>query len=109
MSAVNSLYAKITCRNCGGESRREVQFKFGDTYANKYELSDTLRWGGNDIGHSGVRRVVVDGAARACPICGDGDLDFEIWIENDRITRVEPLSGRFDFTAVNRTYIVVDP
>jgi hypothetical protein len=73
-----------------------VQFKYGDTWQYDYSVGDHLRWGGNDIGQPGAVEVVVAGIAEVCPVCGcDVEEEFEVWIRDDRIDAVVPVSGRY--------------
>jgi hypothetical protein len=109
MGAFNVLRAEATCPQCGNSPEVEVQFKYGSTWQREYAIGDVLSWGKNDIGEPTHERVVADGAAGPCPSCGyDGDWDLDIFIERDRITRVEPRSGRYDFVTNGRTYVVLD-
>jgi hypothetical protein len=87
-----------------------VQFKYGATWQYQYAMGDRLRWGANDTGVPGRKTVVADGAADArCPSCEyDGDWDFYVFIERDRIVRVAPADGSYDFLAVDAPYVVLD-
>lgn len=90
-------------------SRRSlvIQFKFGTTYQLEYSLGDELSWGGNDIGPRGKSRVVLDGCAETpCPACGSPD--FYVFLEKDRLIKVEIANGRHDFVMAHPTFLVLE-
>lgn len=93
MSAFNVLSARATCPNCNHRVDFEVQFKYGDTWQHSYRLGDTVRWGGNQIGVPGRRKVLVEGVGGPCPDCGKDCIDFDLLIENDKLVRVESVRG----------------
>lgn len=108
MSAYNIVAGvQATCPRCRTVVSIGVQFKFGATRQYRYALGDALLWGINDIGIPGQERIVADGAAEsACPACGfDGDWDFYVFIERDRIIRVTQADGTHDFVRAGRTYL----
>jgi hypothetical protein len=109
MGAFNIVRTTAVCPACHQHVCIPVQFKYGATWQYDYHVSDQLRWGGNDIGTPGKHCVVVDGVAEGrCPHCKyDGEWDFYIFIEQDKITRVEPANGAYNFASANRTYIVL--
>jgi hypothetical protein len=106
MGAFNTVEISGTCPCCKNEVSLEVQFKYGDTYQHHYKLDDVITWGGNDIGKPGRSRVVVDGMA-GCPAC-DCDLDYEVWLEKDRIVAVKPATGAYDFVSIHGEPIVIE-
>ena len=110
MSAYNTVRANLACPSCKSEMGVRVQFKFGDTWQHEYELGDVLRWGGNDVGERAVAHAVVDGAVeKCCPNCGyQADWDVYVHVRHDRLDRIEPADGRYDFAKVGRTYIVLE-
>jgi len=88
-----------------------VQFSYGNVWAYEYRVGDRLNWGCDfpdkpyahrlDVGRPGTQQVVVLGTAEGCPICGYGVeelLDYEVWVEDDRITKVQPSTGRYHVT-----------
>ncbi len=83
MGMFNVLRVPETCASCGSAIQRRVQFGWGDTWLHEYDVGDTLRWGGNDIGDPGMRRVVVEAAAENCPVCGADGPEGEVIIERD--------------------------
>jgi len=89
MSAYNRLRAVARCPNCGETSEQVIQFKFGDAWLTEYAIGDTLRWGGNDIGRPGVKKVIVLGAGEECPVCHRRGEDFSVVIERDVLTAVD--------------------
>ena len=109
MGAFNTVRAAATCPRCQALIEIKVQFKYGDTWQHEYGLGDSLRWGGNDIGVPGKRSVVVDGVAEPpCPKCGfDGEWEFYVFVEGDRISRVLQADGTYDFVRAGRTYLVL--
>jgi hypothetical protein len=108
MGAFNVLLVRTRCASCGEEADLHLQFKYGDTWQMEYKLGDKLRWGGNDIGTSGPRRVVLDAPAEPCPNCGFQE-DFEIFVESGRLTRFQRASHQYDFTAHQESFSVLDP
>lgn len=109
MSAYNTVSVKLKCPVCGSDVTVPVQFKYGNTWQFHYDIGETLRWGGNDIGERGKKRVVVDGVvAGKCPNCSyDGEWNAYIHVENDRVVRVENATGEFDFVAAGSNYLVI--
>ena len=109
MGAFNMVKTQATCPACGQIVEIAVQFKYGDTWQHTYKISQPLRWGGNDVGKPGKAWVVVDGVAETpCPHCGfDDEWNFYVFLVEDRIVRVEPATGEYDFARVQSTYIVL--
>lgn len=91
MSAFNILQSQGLCPHCGANGPFEIQFKYGDTWQHAYSLGESLRWGGNDVGEPGHERVRVEGIGGPCVKCGEEFLEFDIIVENDRITAVHPV------------------
>lgn len=91
MGAFNTLLANATCPVCKKISMFDLQFKFGDTWQHKYEVGQRLKWGGNDIGTSGLSKVAVEAIGDPCPNCGTDNLNFNVVIESDVIVGVEGL------------------
>jgi hypothetical protein len=109
MGAYNVVTIDSPCIHCAEKVPVRVQFKYGDARQHEYSVGDSLRWGGNDIGESGHRRVVVDGVGERCPRCRyDGERNFYVFVENDVIKAVEPASNRYDFATIGQTYIVLE-
>ena len=96
MSAFNILTADASCPSCGKTARFDIQFKYGNTWQLRYSIGDALKWGGNDVGEPGHKKVVAEGAAGPCPHCRAEHLDFAVRIEDDRIASVEPSSAAAD-------------
>jgi hypothetical protein len=109
MGAFNLVKTQATCPACDQTIEIAVQFKYGDTWQHTYTISQPLHWGGNDVGKSGKAWVVVDGVAETpCPHCGfDDEWNFYVFLVEDRIVRVEPATGEYDFARVQSTYIVL--
>jgi hypothetical protein len=106
MGAFNTVEISGTCPCCKNEVNVEVQFKYGDTYQHHYKVGDLITWGGNDRGKPGRSKVVVYGVA-VCPIC-DAELEYEVWLESDRIVAVKPATGTYDFVSEGVGYIVLE-
>jgi hypothetical protein len=107
MGAFNVLQVRLRCLSCKEQVGLRLQFKYGDTWQLEYEVGDELRWGGNDIGKPGARRVVLDAPAEPCPNCGFRG-DFEIFVQNGRITGFQPASHEYDFSAHQESFIVLE-
>jgi hypothetical protein len=109
MSAFNVVTVTTACPGCQSPVPVRIQFKYGNTWQYEYKVGNRLKWGGNDIGKPGYRRVVVDGVAEKCPNCGYNDeRNFYVFVEHDVIKAVEPASNRYDFAQARQTYIVLE-
>lgn len=101
MSAFNILTAELQCYNCKVFYNSRIQFKFGDTWQIEYKIGDKIKWGGNDIGRPGLKEVKVYGILESnnCPSCNYEILqnEYDIFIENDIIKKVELLSDINDY------------
>ncbi len=110
MSAYNILNSQITCSNCRSQYIANIQFKFGDTWQIHYKLGDKIRWGGNDIGYAGLTKVKVYGVLETdnCPICGNENSlnEFDINIENDIITSLNPINDLKEYLKDDGNYKV---
>lgn len=91
MSAFNVLVGLARCPGCEHVEEFEVQFKYGNTWQNRYKLGDKIQWGGNDIGQPDCERVVVEGIGGPCPHCGKDDIEFDIYLERDSLTSLTVL------------------
>jgi hypothetical protein len=87
----------LICPSCHRQAAFRIQFKYGATWQFDYHVGDALRWGvakpprtdSLDVGKPGYTRVVVDGVAEDCPLCGaDGPECCDVFIERDRIVEV---------------------
>jgi len=108
MGAFNTLQIKTVCPSCETEVDINLQFKYGDTWQFKYEIGDILKWGGNDIGKPGLKRVAVDAVAEGCPSCGFAGIgDYEILVENDRVLTARPASGEYNFSKGDDPFVVI--
>jgi RNA polymerase subunit RPABC4/transcription elongation factor Spt4 len=111
MSAYNDLIAPQTdtCPACGTTIHREIQFKYGDTWQHRYVVGDPIRWGGNDVGERGHAKVVVEGYAGPCPVCGDTpDVVYDVVIESDVIADVRPSDRRDQYVRERTNYFVIE-
>lgn len=84
-----------------------IQFKYGSTWQHEYRIGDELLWGGNNIGVQNVKHVVVDGT----PEKDEENVpdDFEVHIFDNRIDRVLPATGQYDFASAGELFIIIDP
>lgn len=89
MGAFNTITGDAICPVCETMGRFDVQFKYGDTWQFHYAIGSKLRWGGNDIGTEGVKRVVVEAVGGPCSKCGADLIDFDLLIEDDILVRIE--------------------
>jgi len=103
MSAFNILITELQCSNCKAFFKGRIQFKFGDTWQVEYKIGDKIMWGGNDIGKPGLKGVKVYGILESnhCPSCNYEILqnEYDIFIENDVIKKIELLSDISDYLA----------
>lgn len=104
MGAFNTVRILGTCPSCKNEVNLEVQFKYGDVWQHHYQIGDVIKWGGNDIGKPALRKVIVEGFA-VCPTC-DSELDYEVWLENDKIVAIKLASGTYDLASSPEVYSV---
>jgi hypothetical protein len=101
MSAFNRLALpnQERCPRCGSTITRWLQFKYGRTAQDDYKIGDRLRWGANDIGQAGHKRVLVNAYPEACPVCGDvPKYRYELLVEDDKIVsaRRVALEGEYE-------------
>jgi hypothetical protein len=111
MSAYNEVtrVAEEVCPRCGSKIHRLVQFKYGDTWQHRFAVGDRIDWGGNDIGESGHKLVVVLGYPGECPVCGHvPDRTYDVWIRDDVIEDVRPSDGTHDYVGGGQTYFVIE-
>jgi len=110
MGLFNTLTATAACPVCKREGLFEVQFKYGKTWQYDYRLGDPLNWSGTqaDRGSPGARKVRVEAiAANPCPYCGTEDLEFDVMVDGDRITALEPV-GPTRTTQNADGYVIVE-
>lgn len=108
MGAFNTVTAPWTDPATGNSHQLTVQFKYGDVWQHEYQIGDTLNWGGNDVGRREDRRVVVDGVLEGEPSILGVPEDFEVHIVNNKIDRVIPATGAYDFVNASDTFIVLE-
>jgi hypothetical protein len=94
MSAFNTVVGLALCPQCGRSAEFEVQVKYGDTWQYCYAVGDKVRWGGNDVGTPGHKRVLVEGIGGPCPLCRADALDFDVLVEDDQFTSIVPAAER---------------
>lgn len=94
MGAFNVLRSWIRCSMCGRGYDARVQFKYGDVWQHEYEMGQSLRWGGNDVGRPVSGVVHVTGVPEGvCPHCGYEELWCEIIVRAGRIIAVVTYDG----------------
>jgi hypothetical protein len=110
MGLFNTLLTALPCPNCSDIIEKQIQFKYGDTRLNEYRIGDRLRWGSNNEGQPGYKKVKVWATGVHCPICGyDPEWDeYEILIENDILISVTSLLNWDEYLAERKTYIVIN-
>ena len=108
MGAFNTVVVPWQLRPSDQELELRVQFKYGDVWQHEYRIGDELRWGGNDVGLRGAKRVVVDGVVEHPHPRRGVPEDFEVHIVNNRIKEVRPASGAYNFVGLKQAYIVLE-
>ncbi|CAM3962012.1 hypothetical protein MUGA111182_19500 [Mucilaginibacter galii] len=96
MGTFNILQTKINCPDCNSTFKVEIQFKYGDTWQYIFEIGDELRWGGNDIGNSTIKNVIVYGitSMNICPNCNAITYDeFDLFIVDNKIHSIRPMKS----------------
>ena len=91
MSAFNILKTVCTCPICGKVEQFSIQFKYGSTWQHQYEIGESLRWGGNEIGVRTAKPVRVEAIGGPCPNCATDNIEFDLMIEANQIKLVIPL------------------
>ncbi len=71
------------------------------------QIDDSLRWGGNDTRQPGAKRVVVDGVLEGEPPVSSIPEDFEVHILGNKIDKVIPATGSYDFVSAHETFIIL--
>jgi rRNA maturation protein Nop10 len=105
MGVFNTIHLNTQCPHCGEHVELRIQFKYGGRYDYHYRVGDALRWDVNVVGAPG-QQVVALGMAEECPPCGQNP-EFDIYISDDRIESVDPLSGRYNY--LHEGYVAVGP
>jgi hypothetical protein len=110
MGAFNTVRGRVECPSCRNNVEVVAQFKYGDTWQHEYLVGDRLKWGGNQIGQPGAKRVIVDAVAEKCTRCGyQGEWNLYLIVENDVVTGLIPASGKYDFGREPNTFVVEEP
>ncbi|MBK7643011.1 MAG: hypothetical protein IPJ19_08160 [Planctomycetes bacterium] len=109
MALFNIVRVQSACPRCGATANAEVQFQYGSTRQNSYDVGNELQWGAHDVGERDLSQVVVDGVAEVtCTRCANPkDVDFYIFVTGNAIEKVEVADGRFDFAKSGDTYIAL--
>lgn len=109
MSAVNRVLYAQDCPNCDNAVQFEIQFKYGEIREYTYAEGGRIRFPASGAVARDRKCIVADGIAQPCPVCGySEDSDYEVWLEDGRITAVKPATGRFDFAQVQQPFVVVE-
>lgn len=110
MSAFNTVRGRVTCPSCETDVDVLAQFKYGEIWQHEYSIGDRLKWGTNQIGKPGAKRVIVDAVAETCPKCGYQDeWSLYLVVENDILTALASASGKYDFIKESSNYIIEKP
>jgi hypothetical protein len=107
MGAYNTLKIKTKCNGCSKEKDLLIQFKYGDTWDYQYNLGEKLRWGGNDIGIEGAKKVALDGVSEPCKDCM-AVSDYIIFLEKDVISSFEINQNQFHFEDEEGYYTILE-
>lgn len=101
MGAYNILNVEVNCLNCNKKYSGRIQFKYGNTWQIEYKIGDKISWGGNEIGAPNRQKVKVYGVLEndVCPHCGQANnlYEVDIFIENDVITKIQPMESIEDY------------
>lgn len=114
MSAFNTVLVPVICHTIGQVVELPIQFRYGNVWQYIYRLGDELRWGGNEVGDQEARKVVISGVAESCPACGygkslDDTVEYEIWVQDNKVVCALPATGRYNFFEAGEYYIVLEP
>ncbi|WP_291913996.1 hypothetical protein [Chitinophaga sp. CB10] len=94
MGAFNVLIAEVLCPDCTKKHDGRIQFKFGNTWQLIYQVGDIIKWGGNDIGNSDLKKVKVYGIIESglCPYCNNCNIvdEYDILIKDTAGARCSP-------------------
>ena len=110
MGAFNEVFTRITCPQCGTFIECQVQFKYASVWQYQYHIGDELQWEGKYkrylVGRPEYHLVVADGISH-CKEC-DKFIDFEVWIEDNTITKVCVSSGQYEAEFYDKFFVVVE-
>jgi hypothetical protein len=107
VSAHNRLFLDHIDPETREKKRIALQFKRGRCYQIDYLLGERLKWGGNDKGEPGKKKVVVEGVEEGS--IQEGKIRYwYIFFENDVIISAEPDDGRYEFTNPDDYGIVLE-
>lgn len=107
MSAYNTLIHSMKCPVTSQDVSLRTQFKFGNTWQFDYKLNEVLKWGGNDVGQAGLKRVIVDGVSEECASC-HSQHDIDILIENDKVISATTHREKNNYLSSGKSYIVLE-
>jgi hypothetical protein len=88
MAAFNTVsVTRLTpCPRCADGGTIRLQFGYGDTWQHDYQLNDSVRWGGNDVG-TRTELAEVLGYPEDCPVCGLAiSGEYVLTIDHDKLT-----------------------
>lgn len=110
MGAFNTVRSEQTCGSCGQRTAFQIQYKYGELWQYEYQIGDSIAWSTKykkaDAGKPGRPQVVVEGIAENCPHCRAEGGEFEVWLANDKIVEVRPLTNPSKF--IDNNFIVLD-
>lgn len=110
MGAFNTLITTLQCPHCKKNYEGRIQFKYGQTWQHIYKLGDQLEWGGLEVGIPGTPKVKAYGILEneICTHCDKTMPDeFDIYIFNDVLTRVETMEDYKGYFATDGDYIIL--
>ncbi len=113
MGTFNVLKIQNICSICSIRSEIRIQFSFGDTWQFEYEIGDTIRWGGYDIGKPNLPKVKVYGILETekCFNCNSPYIidEFDILVQFDVIMEVQKMANFSDYLVNDGDYVELSP
>jgi hypothetical protein len=107
MSAYNTVTWPTTCPITKNAVTLTVQFKYGNTWQYQYQLGEELRWGGNEVGKKGKKKVVIDAISERCPACGQ-QHDLDLFVEKDKLVSIALHQTENDYSLSGLNYIILE-
>jgi hypothetical protein len=114
MGLFNSIYEDLVGPSCGTTSKVEIQFRFGNTRLNAYQIGDTIKWSRSDVGQPHLSKVAALGTTH-CPNdkCRHGEYPNPDWnvavlIRDDVIVSIDQEAQRYVFDSGDGDYAVIE-
>ncbi|MCE9522933.1 MAG: hypothetical protein K8S25_10945 [Alphaproteobacteria bacterium] len=90
MGFFNTLHAVVPCSKCGQSAKRDIQFKYGDSRMNEFEVGQFVGWNVNVRGQPWAGVALTAGTAGQCATCNADFLDYIIELRGDKLVAVWP-------------------